>query len=88
MIRNHVHWVQRVKARFHSDPDFEIVTSSPLALFSFRFAPAGGDADALTTELLERVNNDGRIFLTPSEFGGLQVIRMTPPAPSPAPKAM
>ena len=77
MVRNHVQWVKRVQARFHSDPDFEIVSSSPLALFAFRFAPAGGDADSLTAALLERVNNDGRIFLTPSEFDGRQVIRMT-----------
>ena len=77
MVRDHVRWVKRAQSRFESDPEFEIASSSPLALFSFRFAPDGGDADALTAALLERVNNDGRIFLTPSQFDGNQVIRMT-----------
>ena len=77
MIRNHVSWVKRLESRFATDPEFEIVTSSPLALFTFRFAPATGDPDRLTQALLARINDDGRIYLTPSEFRGRPVIRMT-----------
>ncbi len=77
MIRSHVRWVRKLESRLAADPDFEIVTSSPLALFTFRYAPAGGGADSLTSELLQRINDDGRIYLTPSEFNGRPVIRMT-----------
>ena len=77
MIRNHINWVQNLEAKFADDPIFEIVSSSPFALFSFRVAPGIGDSDQLTPILLQRINDDGRIYLTPSVYNGHPVIRMT-----------
>ena len=77
MIRKHIRWVKKLESRFDADPNFEIVTSCPLALFSFRFAPTCGRSDVLTSTLLEHINNDGRIYLTQSVFNGRSVIRMT-----------
>ncbi len=77
MIRNHVNWVKALENKLIADPEFEIVTSCPLALFTFRYAPEDGDADSLTTRLLSNINDDGRIYLTPSQFKGRPVIRMT-----------
>ncbi len=76
MIRNHVSWIRSTEARFEADPDFEIVSRSRLAMFTFRFNPGHGDPDRLTTELLNRINDDGRIFLTRASCGGKTVIRV------------
>lgn len=75
MIRNHVAWCQALEARFRSDPRFEVVTSCPLALFTFRLA--GADSDARTERLLRAVNDDGRVYLTQTRVAGAFVIRVT-----------
>jgi aromatic-L-amino-acid/L-tryptophan decarboxylase len=75
MIRNHVAWSQDLAARLRDRPGFEIVTDPVLSLFTFRYAPAGGDAEALTQTLLAAINDDGRIYLTQTRVGGAYVIR-------------
>lgn len=79
-IRNHMQWVGEVEDRLREHPNFEITTPRRFSLFTFRYRPAGAtdaDADAATASLLERVNNDGRIYLTQTRHGGRFVIRMT-----------
>jgi len=76
-IRNHVAWVQELEEKLAAHPDFTIVTASRLALFTFQFAPDEGDANAMTEDLLRKVNDDGRIYLTQTEHEGQFVIRMT-----------
>ncbi len=76
MIRNHVAWIKELEAKFVADDLFEVVTSNPLALFTFRLAPPSRDADELTTELLKQINDDGRIYLTPAVIDGMQAIRV------------
>ena len=76
-IRNHVLWIAELCKMFESNPEFKVTTQPNLALFTFQFAPPSGDAAALTAELLERVNDDGRIYLTQTTFNGDFVIRMT-----------
>ncbi len=76
MIRNHVAWIRSVQARFEADPDFEIVSQSRLAMFTFRYDPGHGNPDELTASLVNRINDDGRIFLTRASCGGKTVIRV------------
>ncbi len=76
-IRNHVNWTKQASAAIAQLPDFEIITPPNFALFTFRFAPAGGDPDACTQLLLEKINADGRIYLTQTRHEGMFVIRMT-----------
>jgi aromatic-L-amino-acid/L-tryptophan decarboxylase len=76
-IRNHVSWVQELESKLAALPDFTIITESRLALFTFQFTPQKGDANVLTEELLRRVNDDGRIYLTQTLHQGKFVIRMT-----------
>ena len=76
MIRDHVAWIKELEAKFVADDLFEVVTSNPLALFTFRLAPPSGEADGLTAELLNRINDDGRIYLTPAVIDGMQAIRV------------
>jgi aromatic-L-amino-acid/L-tryptophan decarboxylase len=76
-IRNHVNWVKALEAKLARHPDFTIITTSRLALFTFQFTPENGDIDALNATLLERINDDGRIYLTQTLHDGKFVIRMT-----------
>lgn len=76
MIRNHVAWSEALCERLRATPGFEIVTEPVLSLFTFRHAPAGiADIDAHNLALVERINNDGRIYLTQTRIEGALVIR-------------
>ncbi|AXI42094.1 pyridoxal-dependent decarboxylase [Sulfitobacter sp. SK011] len=76
MIRNHVTWAQALAARLDGTADFEIVTQPMLSLFTFRYAPEGvKNADALNQTLVNRINDDGRIYLTQTRIDGALVIR-------------
>jgi len=75
-IRHHVAWAQELARAVEAHMDFELTTPPLLALFSFRYAPAGAkDLDALNAKLVQRINDDGRIYLTQSQHEGRFVIR-------------
>ena len=78
MLRNHVTWTHELAEQLRTHPDFEIVTDPVLALFTFRFAPAGAsNLDDLNQRLINTINNDGRIYLTQTRTNGHLVIRFT-----------
>ena len=72
VIRNHVAWSHALCESLRRDPRFEIVTEPVLSLFTFRLA--GGD-DAAQLAYLERINGDGRIYVTQTRVKGQLVIR-------------
>ncbi|WP_127558958.1 pyridoxal phosphate-dependent decarboxylase family protein [Nioella ostreopsis] len=72
-LRNHVAWVAELAERVAAIPGLEIVTAPRLALFSF----AHKDGDAATEALIQKVNADGRVYLTQTRHEGRFVIRMT-----------
>jgi aromatic-L-amino-acid decarboxylase len=74
MIRNHVAWSEKLAKRLEAEPDFEIVTEPVLSLFSFRHMGVG-DPDARNLDLVRRINDDGRIYLTQSRVDGKVMIR-------------
>ncbi|MBV9076414.1 MAG: DegT/DnrJ/EryC1/StrS family aminotransferase [Methylobacteriaceae bacterium] len=78
MVRAHVAWAGELAERFGQTPDFEVVTPPILSLFTFRYAPADTSEeqrDRLNAALVERVNQDGRIYLTQTQHEGRFVIR-------------
>jgi aromatic-L-amino-acid decarboxylase len=76
MIRRHVAWAEELAALVDADSEFELVTQPVLSLFSFRYAPAGAkDLDALNQTLVERINDDGRIYVTQTRHDDRFVIR-------------
>jgi aromatic-L-amino-acid decarboxylase len=71
-IRNHIAWAEDAARSLAALPGVEIVTQPSLSLFTFALTKG----DAATTALLERINNDGRIYLTPTQHDGRAVIRV------------
>jgi aromatic-L-amino-acid decarboxylase len=72
-IRDHVAWAEEAAAAIAALPGVEIVTPPRLALFSF--ALAGGDGP--TAALLDRLNDEGRVYLTQTRVGGRLAIRVS-----------
>jgi len=76
MIRNHVTWSERLARRIAAEPGFELVTEPMLSLFAFRYAPADvEDLDALNLELVNAINDEGRIYLTQTRVDDRMAIR-------------
>lgn len=76
-IRNHISWANEAAETMANWPDFEIVTPPKFSLFTFRFKPPGTNPDHSTQALLEKVNQDGRTYLTQTTHDGKFVIRLT-----------
>lgn len=70
-IRNHVAWAEEACDAIGAIPGIQIVTRPSLSLFTFAC-----DSDSQTESLLARINDDGRIYLTPTRHQGRAVIRM------------
>jgi aromatic-L-amino-acid decarboxylase len=64
-IRNHVAWALRGARQVAALPGVEIVTEPRLSLFTFALQD-----DAATEALLQRINDDGRIYLTQTAWTG------------------
>ena len=76
MIRNHVKWSQELCRQLRDEPGFEIVTDPMLSLFTFRHVPEGeSDIDQHNIDLVNRINDDGRIYLTQTRIDGKIAIR-------------
>ncbi|MBS9716213.1 pyridoxal phosphate-dependent decarboxylase family protein [Pseudohalocynthiibacter aestuariivivens] len=75
-IRNHVSWANKVAEVISTLPDFTIATAPALSLFTFQYVPEGQNPNEATAKLLERINNDGRIYLTQTLHEGKFVIRV------------
>ena len=58
--------------RVSQHPQFEIVTSPVLSLFTFRLA---GRDDAAQIAFVNRINDDGRIYITQTEVDGQIAVR-------------
>lgn len=71
-IRNHVAWTEHAATELARVPGIEITTKPRLALFTFAL-----QTEAQTRALLERINADGRIYLTQTIHDGRFVIRFT-----------
>lgn len=70
-IRNHVLWARESAEALVLIPGVKIVTQPILSLYTF----AIGD-DVATESLLNRINDDGRIYLTQTRHDGAYVIRV------------
>jgi len=76
-IRNHVAWTKQTCETISTIPGIEITTEPRFALFTFRLVTGDRDPDEATRELLQRINADGRIYLTQTTHEDQFVIRFT-----------
>ncbi len=74
-LRNHVAWVQSVCERLRDEPGVEIVSEPVLALFTFRYLAE--DPDRFNLDLVNAINDDGRIYVTQTRVDGNTAIRFT-----------
>lgn len=81
IIRKHIDFAAMLEEWIAAEPDFEIVAPRSLALINFRYHPAGIDEpealDRLNAALLQRINDDGRIYLTQNKVRGRAAIRFS-----------
>jgi len=71
-IRNHVNWSESLAGKLAANELFEIVTEPVLSLFSFR--PKGATDDEVI-EYVNRINHDGRIYITQTRVEEHMAIR-------------
>jgi len=76
-IRNHIAWAKNAAQSISAIDGLELVTPPMFSLFTFRVATPSGDANELTQRLIERINSDGRIYLTQTTHEDQFVIRFT-----------
>jgi aromatic-L-amino-acid decarboxylase len=78
-IAAHIDMAREAAGWVEAAPDFEILAPLSLALFNFRYHPAGvddgGDLDRLNEALLLKLNDSGDLYLTPNSVNGAYAIR-------------
>ncbi len=78
-IRGDMALLGELAAWIEADPAFEITSPPSFALLTFRWTPDGVDdpeeVDARNGRLVDAINDDGRIYLTPTTVAGRKVIR-------------
>ena len=72
MIRNHVAWTRRIAKHIDRHPRLERIAEVPFALVAF----AHRDGNTATDDLVERINRDGRFYITASEVDGRRYARI------------
>jgi aromatic-L-amino-acid decarboxylase len=78
-IRYHVALAKEFAAWVDGSAEFERLTETNLSVVCFRASPQGVEADALNAlneELLRRVNEDGRVFLSHTKLRGKICLRI------------
>jgi aromatic-L-amino-acid decarboxylase len=71
-LRNHVAWAENLADQLSQHLQFEIVTAPVLSLFTFRLA---GRDDAAQIAFVNRINDDGRIYITQTQVDGQIAVR-------------
>jgi len=77
-LREHIQWTKQIAEGIRSEANFEITSPPVLALFSFRYRPAGKsdtECDTLNARLLAAINNSGKAYFTQTKVRGRFVIR-------------
>jgi aromatic-L-amino-acid decarboxylase len=79
MIRSHIEWTNRLASLIREADDFELTTKPSLALLSFRYTPIWAQSeeqlDQVNQDLLQAINDSGRLYLTKTRARGRVVIR-------------
>jgi aromatic-L-amino-acid/L-tryptophan decarboxylase len=72
MLRQQIEWAQKLARLIAADHRFEVVAPVPFSVVCFRFK--GSDDDQ--KQIMDRVNESGRVFISGTVLNGRQVIRL------------
>ena len=72
MLRQQIEWAQRLAKLISADHRFEVVAPVPFSVVCFRFK--GSDDDQ--KQIMDRVNESGRVFISGTVLNSRQVIRL------------
>jgi aromatic-L-amino-acid decarboxylase len=72
-IREHIQLAQDLAVRLANDPRFELVAPHPFALVVFRH----NDGNEATIDLARRLNESGKVAVTPTTLGDQSAIRIS-----------
>lgn len=79
-IRDHLRMAHDVAETIRQSPDFELLAPVPLNTVCFRYRPAhlsGDEAlNRVNTDLLDRLNRTGKLFLTHTKLNGRFTLRL------------
>ncbi|KAH6764417.1 Pyridoxal phosphate transferases superfamily protein [Perilla frutescens var. hirtella] len=77
LIRNHVRMAKDFEGLVRMDVRFQVVVPRNFSTVCFRISPLelGGAADDLNAQLLESINESGKVFMTHAVVGGVFVVR-------------
>ena len=73
-IRNHVAWAEELADKIKGTQGFEIVTNPIFSLFTFRYVDVAVP-DEFNQLLVDKLNNEGKIYITQTLHEGAKVIR-------------
>jgi aromatic-L-amino-acid/L-tryptophan decarboxylase len=77
LLDHYLHHAQSLRDLISEHPDLHLVTSGPWAITCFRYLPHGftGDADALTAQIAQQVQDRGKAFLATVRVRGRLTLR-------------
>ena len=79
-IRNHITWAQELRKEIEDSADFEMMAPTPLATLCFRYKPRDTDEteklNRLNADLLERIIQTNRIYMTHTKLDGEYTLRL------------
>ena len=79
-IKNHIKLAQEFKDWIESEKDFDLMAPTPFSTVCFRFNPGNLSEDKLNKvneDLLEKINQSEKLFLSHTKLNGKFVIRLT-----------
>jgi aromatic-L-amino-acid decarboxylase len=78
-LRDHLKYTRWFLEQLEQHPDFEVLAPVPLNTICFRYNPPGfpaSELNHLNQRILERINQEGAIFITHTVLRGRYVLRM------------
>ena len=76
-VREHITWAQELATIIDQHTEFQLMVEAPLATICFRYAPKHcQDLDQMNQQLLERINQTGKLYLTHTRLNGDYVLRL------------
>lgn len=79
-IKNHIYLAKELRSWIEDENEFEIMAPTPFSTVCFRFYPKGKseqELNKLNEELLDKINQSGKIFLSHTKLNGKFTIRLT-----------